>query len=126
MNKNKASVLIFVMTVMLCFISFISVKTTAEKSQEYIGTIENFQNKGNNDKSKEIFEEFKKFWEKKSKKLEMIVHHEMLEDIEKYISELEVAVKNENSFEILKSCNCLKSKVESLKKSEQISLQNIF
>ena len=56
----------------------------------------------------------------------MIVHHEMLEDIEQYISELEVAVKNENSFEILKSCSCLKSKVESLKKSEQISLQNIF
>lgn len=124
MNKLFISGIILVIIFSICFIGYKSVNSIADQSQFFLSEIEN--SKDNFEKSKEIYENFKNYWNEKSKILGMLVHHEHLEEIEQDMSELESSLEQKEWSEVDKSCKCAESKFENLKKTYEVSLENII
>lgn len=124
MNKLIHSLIIIITTLMLCFVSFKNTNIIAKKSLEYIKKIENLTN--NNKNSDKEIQKFDEFWNKKSKILQILIHHEHIEDINSEIAKLKLAIQEKNKFEILKICNYLNSKLKNLEKIDEISLENIL
>ncbi|MBR0184329.1 MAG: DUF4363 family protein [Clostridia bacterium] len=124
MNKLLCGLIIITATLLLCFASFKTTNSIAKKSIEYIEKIENSAD--NNKNTEYSTNDFEEFWDKKSKILQILIHHEQIDDIDNEISKLKISAKEKNKFEILKTCNCLKSKFESLEKIDEISIENIL
>jgi len=124
MNKLFYSLIIIIITLLLCFVSFKNTSTIAKKSFDYLEKIE--KSVYNSQTTEQKTQEFNEFWNKKSKILQILVHHEQIEDINLEVAKLETVSKLKNKFEILKTCNCLKSKLENLEKIDEISIENIL
>lgn len=124
MSKLVQSLIIIITTIMLCFASFKNTNIIAKKSLEYLEKIEILIN--NNKNIEQEIKEFNEFWNKKSKILQILIHHEQIEDINFEIAKLKLATQEKNKFEILKTCNCLNSKVKNLEKIDEISIENIL
>lgn len=124
MNKLFYSLIIIIINFLICFVSFKNTSTIAKKSLDYLEKIEKLIY--NNQDTEQKTQEFNEFWNKKSKILQILVHHEQVENINLEIAKLESASKLKNKFEILKTCNCLKSKLENLEKIDEFSLENIL
>ena len=124
MNKLYISGIILVVIFSICYVGYKSVNLISDKSQFFLNEIEDC--KEDFSRSKEIYERFKDYWDKNSKILGMLVHHEHLEEIEQDISELESGIEEKEWLEVSKSCKCAKSKFENLKKTYEVSLENII
>lgn len=124
MNKLYISGIILVIIFSICCLGYKSINLISDKSEFFLSEIEN--KKENFMESKEIYEKFKNYWDKNSKILGMLVHHEHLEEIEQNISELESGIEEKEWSEVSKSCKCAKSKFENLKKTYEVSLENII
>lgn len=124
MNKLSCGLILITFAVFLCFVSFQSTKTIAESSIEYLENIEHLVQ--NNQSCEEQMEKFDEFWNNKSKILQILIHHEQVEDIEYEVAKLKLSITKKNNFETLKICSCLKSRLENLKKINEISLENIL
>lgn len=124
MNKLLCGLIIITATILLCFASFKNTNSISKKSIEYIEKIENSISK--NQSIEYSTKEFDEFWNERSKILQILIHHEQIDDINNEISKLKTSAQEKNKFEILKTCNCLKSKFESLGKIDEISIENIL
>lgn len=124
MNKLIHSLIIIIVTLILCFVSFKNTNIIAKKSLEYVEKIESLTN--NNKNNYQEIKELDEFWNKKSKILQILIHHEQIEDINSEIAKLKLAIQEKNKFEILKICNYLNSKLKNLEKIDEISIENIL
>ena len=124
MNKLAISGLVFLTTIGICFMSFMTVKNATEKSCQMVENIED--SLGDPLKLEESFEQFNGYWDTKTKTLGMILHHQHLDEINQDVSKLRVAIKNNSEFEIEESCESIKSRIKSTSETDNISLENIF
>lgn len=123
MNRLKASGIIAILVLIVCYIGFKNIYTISDQSINYINEINSSEDR------KEISSFYKKFceyWSKKSKILAMIIHHEHLEDIEQKIAELESSIEENEKFEISKCCKCIISSLQNLKDTYKVNLSNII
>ncbi len=124
MNKLYISGMILIFIFSICFVGYKIINLIYNESQSFFNEIENCKDDFEN--SKKIYKDFKKYWNEKSKILGMLVHHEHIDEIEQNISELESGIDEKEFLEVSKSCKCAKSKLENLKKTYEISFENII
>ena len=126
MDKLKSSGIILSLIILVCYLGFINVQNISKNSENYLKQIENLVIENNYSEAKNTFENFKFFWEQKSKILGIITHHENLDDIENEMSELSSAIIRENSQDIERLCKSAKSRFENLRKTYELTLENIL
>ena len=122
MNRLKASGVISIFILIICYIGFQSIYTISNKSINYIEQVENSKSEN----ISELYKNFQEYWNKKSKILAMIIHHEHLEEIDQKVAELESSIEKNEEFEVSKCCKCIKTSLKNLKETYEINLSNII
>ena len=126
MNKLKLSSLVISLIILICYFCFFSVQSISKSSEYYLEKIENLISENKGSEIENIFREFEDFWNKKSKTLGMIVHHEHLDNIDYEISELSSYVNKKDIQNIERSCKCTKSRLKNLREASELSIDNIL
>ena len=124
MKKIIISSVLFFLLLILCFVNKRIVKNVSLTSIEYVNCIKSSNSE--NENMEKIFYEFKNYWNKKSKTLSMIIHHDTIDKIDEQISELESAIEYENEENISKNANNISNMLDSTMKMDNLTLENIL
>lgn len=124
MNKIRVSITLFLVLLILCFVNKKIIKNISSSSIEYMNSIK-ISSQENKD-IEQTLNEFKNYWTKKSKILNMLIHHDTIDKINEQISELESAMEHNNKENISKNVNTISEMLNSTTKMDDLTLENIL
>ena len=126
MNKIKISIFLFSIILGLCFFYLRFIKNITSTSANYVNQIEVQSKNGNIDESQKIYSELNDYWEKKSKILNTLVHHDIIDKISESISKLKVSVYNCELYDVSKVSEKIIMLLDSVVKMDNLSLENLL
>ncbi|MCL2313482.1 MAG: DUF4363 family protein [Firmicutes bacterium] len=126
MNKLKFVIFILFLTIGICTISLKLTNDIAESANNYLEKIEKYKDEKNFLAAEKICDELNEFWERKSKVLSMLIHHEMLEKMEENLQIIKTSCRHKSEIEISKASASFVTYLKALVESDQISLENVL
>ena len=126
MNKIKISIFLFSIILGLCFFYSRIIKNITSTSANYVNQIEVQSKNGNIDESQKIYSELNDYWEKKSKILNTLVHHDIIDKISESISKLKVSVYNCELYDVSKVSEKIIILLDSVVEMDNLSLENLL
>ncbi len=128
MKKFIITTVLALLSIAVCVLCATYVSSVASKAQEYVEQIElsvtNQQYRAALGQTNEL----NNFWEENHDKLSMILHHEMLEDIEESIALMKTSLEHpeEENTDFWQQATSSLTKIKNLQDTESPSLANIL
>jgi len=125
LKRIYIALILIIISAVVCILEFRFVTKTSEM---YIKRIERIEREYNSDKYKalKLCNELSKDWEISASPMDTFLYHDYVDDISKNTGKLEILIKEEDTSAFETTCEEIKKQLESLKKSEIPSLENII
>lgn len=128
MKKLVITIFVAILSIGICFVCNIYVVNSANESEKYLNNITTCLEKSNYKEALQQASNFEEFWQDKTYILSMILHHEILDEIEKSIMLIKTFL-NQNAIsesDLYEEITCVSTKIKKLRESEILSLENIL
>ncbi len=134
MKKLVSAFLIAIVSVLICVLSLSYVNTVAQHAEDSLKNIQSLVSNFQYNSALREITELNKYWEDNQDLLSVILHHEILEEIEENLSIIKSSLEylnNNNSNNIVDINFWLESarsliKINNLKNTEEPNIANIF
>lgn len=128
MKKLVITIFVAILSIVICLICNFYVVNSADESEKYINKIT--QHLYENDYKKAIQEtnHLENFWQDKNYFLSMILHHQILDEIEESIMLIKTFLNQgqEGKTDLYGEITSVSTKIKKLRESEMLSLENIL
>lgn len=126
MKRIKVAIILLIFSALICTTEFLYVTTKADDITSRIEEIESAYTQGDTSKALEVTEDVQMKWEASVNKMDMLLYHDYIDAISSNIEKLEVLIYENDSTSLLCTCKETILMLESLKKSEYPTAENII
>ena len=128
MKKLVITIFVAILSIGICLLSSTYVVNSADESEKYINNINYYREENNYNEALQEAANFEKFWQEKDYFLSMILHHQVLDEIEESIMLIKTFLNQgeEGETDLHGEITTVSTKIKKLKESEMPSLENIL
>lgn len=126
LKRIYITLLILIFTAIICICEFNFVSDSSDDLVYKINTLEEIYKENQNDNALKLSGEIKDDWDKRVKKMDMLLYHDYVDAITINISKLPIYIREDETTEFYSTCREIKDSLLSLKKSETPNFENII
>ena len=128
MKKLVITIFVAILSIGICLLSSFYVVNSANESEKYMNNISNLLTENQFEKALQEAKNFENFWQNKGYFLSMILHHQILDEIEESIMLIKTFLNQgeEGKTDLYGEITTVSTKIKKLKESEMPSLENIL
>ena len=126
MNRIIVSVIVLLLVVGIATFSVISLDASCKTLASSLDEIKKTAEEGDREKAIELTVNILDVWEREEKKIELLIDHGEIDEIEKIIKSLPIYARQDNMERLEEKSSIAAERVRHIKDKEKVSPQNVF
>lgn len=126
MKRSWIGFLLIILAIGICITEHILTKNMSENISSSLSQILDSASSEDLETATNLNKSLEKDWSYYQKPMSIFISHDILDDINKTLSEIEIQIENEEFYDVSVNVSLAKSQIESIKENEKLSIGNVL
>lgn len=126
MKRSWIGFLLIIIAIGICTSEHILTKNMSENLSTSLNQILNSVNSQSTETATDLNKSLEKDWDYYQKLMSVFISHDILDDINKTLSEIGTQIENEEFYDVSVNISIAKSQIKSIEENEKLSIGNIL